>query len=143
MPTRNNVSQLEHDGVVRTSSRTYGKMEEKGYLVSVNPDGEKNRYVGGELNPRYPDVIVWLPDKPGSSSGKAAIIEEIETADSVTAGESKQWKDYGSLGIKFLLIVPRGYAKEAADIADSENVNVTEIWVYYSEGGNIKFEKYR
>lgn len=140
---REYLRQSEHDRVVLGSSKTYGEMESRGSKVSINPNGEKNRYVGGESNPRYPDVIVWKPNFPGSSSGTAEIIEEVETADSMTRSESKQWKDYGSLGIKFILTVPKGYASIAADIVDSEKINVSEIWYYYSINGNIKFDKYR
>lgn len=143
MASRDYSNQSEHDKIVYASSRTYSEMETKGYKVSVNPNGEKNFYVGGKSNPRYPDVLVWMPDQPGSNSGKVAAIEEIETADSVTKTESGQWKDYASLSMTFRLIVPKGYAKDVAGIVDSEKINVSEIWYYYSENGNIKFDKYR
>lgn len=143
MAIRLNESQSEHDTVVRESAKTYSDMVSKGCKVAINPDGEKNQRVGPESNPRYPDIIVWRPENPYSSSGKAEVIEEVETADSVTEEEAKQWKDYGSLGIKFILTVPKGYAKEAARIVDAKSANVTEIWHYYSENGGIKFQKYR
>jgi hypothetical protein len=122
---------------------TYGEWVSKGYKVSINPGGDKNQFVGPEFNPCYPDVVVWMPDSFSSTKGKAAIIEKIETADSVNDLEARQWKNYGSLGIKFLLVVPKGCCEEALRLISKFGANVSEIWYYYYEYDNIKFEKYR
>lgn len=143
MAIRSTLEGSEHDRIVRASAATYGDMVNKGYKVSVNPGGEKKQIVGPEFNPRYPDVVVWMPDSFGSTKGKAAIIEEIETADSVTDSEAEQWKDYGSLGVKFLLIVPKGYCEEALRLITKYTANVSELWYYYYEYDSIKFGKYR
>lgn len=143
MAIRATLDRSEHDRIVSASAATYGNMVSKGYKVSINPGGEKNQFVGPEFNPRYPDVVVWMPDSFGSTKGKAAIIEEIETADSVTDSEAEQWKDYGSLGVKFLLVVPKGYCEEALRLITKYAANVSEIWCYYYEYGSIKFGKYR
>lgn len=132
----------EHDRIVRASATTYGDMVSKGYKVSINPGGEKNQFVGPEFNPCYPDVVVWIPDSFGSTKGKAAIIEEIETADSVNDLEAEQWKDYGSLGVKFLLVVPNGYCQSALRLINKNGANVSELWYYFYERDNIKFAKY-
>jgi len=143
MTTRTTAGQSEHDRVVRASATTYEEWIKKGYKVSVNLGGEKNQFVGPPFNPRYPDIVVWMPDYFGSTSGKAAIIEEVETAESIADSEAEQWKDYGDLGVKFLLIVPNGYCIETLRLVAKYGVNVSEIWYYYFEyGGNIKFEKY-
>ncbi len=143
MAIRTTLDRSEHDRIVSASAATYGELQSKGYKVSINPGGEKNQFVGLESNPRYPDVVVWMPDSFGSTKGKAAIVEEIETADSVNDLEAEQWKDYGSLGIKFLLVVPKGYCEEALRLISKYGANVSEVWYYYYEYDNIKFVKYR
>lgn len=144
MGKRNYNSQSEHDRVVIASSKTYGSMEANGSKVSINPDGEKNFWVGNESNPRYPDVAVWKPDSPGSNRASAVeVIEEIETEDSVTYAESAQWKDYAGLGIIFRLIVPKDYVNMAVSIINSEGIGVSEIWYYYFENSIIKFGKHK
>lgn len=142
MATRSILGYSEHDRVVRASAATYGERVKKGYKVSINPSGEKNQSVGPTYSPRYPDVVVWMPDSIGSSNGKASIIEEIETADSINDIEAEQWKDYGSLAIKFLLVVPSGYCEEALRLIVKYGVNVSELWYYFYERDSIKFAKY-
>jgi hypothetical protein len=85
-----------------------------------------------------------MPDSFGSTTGKATIIEEIETADSINDSEAEQWEDYGNLGVKFLLIVPKGYCVEALRLITKYGAKVSEIWHYYFDYDNsVKFEKYR
>lgn len=142
MATRPIAKQSEHDDVVRASSRTYSKLQAEGYQVAINPDGEKNRSVGPPGNPRYPDVIVWKPKEPGSSSGTAKIIEEIETSDSVNEEEAKQWEDYAGLGVEtFSLIVPKEKCAEAAEIVRKKAIKVTDIWYYETKGAGYSFSK--
>lgn len=141
MASRLYTSQLEHDSVVKASAATYSEWRGKGYEVNINPGGEKNRSVGTLLNPQYPDVVVWLPNSIGSTSGTAKIIEEIETADSVTETEANQWKDYGKLGAKFLLVVPLGSENEALRLIKKNGINVSELWYYYKKDGQINFAK--
>lgn len=143
MANRLLTSQLEHDTVVRASANTYGELQKKGYKVSINPGSTKNQFVGSELNPCYPDVVVWLPSTIGSTSGRPEIIEEIETAESITDKEAVQWKDYGSRGVRFLLVVPKGYENDAIQIISRNSVKISELWRYYQESGQIKFEKYQ
>ncbi len=143
MGRRGGTYQTEHDRIVAASARTYSKLVLDGFQVAINPGGEKNRWVGPEQSPRYPDVIVWKPTSPGSTSGTAHRIEEIETDDSVTLAEAAQWRDYGALGIHFLLVVPRGRAADAARLVDTERVNVNEIWTYSFPNGQVQFAKYR
>src|SRR2546427_12966390 len=106
MRNRRGDKQSEHDAVVSASARTYSGWANKGFKVSVNPNGQKNQFVGTSGSRLYPDVVVWEPHSSGSSSGKAHIIEEIETDDSVNEQEAAQWAEYGSLGIStFNLVV--------------------------------------
>jgi len=140
MAERENT-QEEHDEIVEASAKTYSEMEEKGYKVSTNPNGEKNH--GWPKKDLYPDVIVWKPESPGANSGRAVVIEEIETDESVDSDEAEQWKDYAELGVEtFRLIVPEGEVDSAREIIEEEKIEIDELWsYYYDEDGRTKFRK--
>lgn len=142
MANRRGEIQSEHDAVVSASARTYAGWTNKGFVVSVNPNGQKNQSVGPSQSPRYPDVLVWEPNKPGSSSGRAHVIEEIETDDSVTDQEAAQWFDYGSLGVAtFNLVVPVSRKSYALEIIRRKAISgVTRVQGYYVRNGRIEFE---
>jgi hypothetical protein len=141
--TRNYRELEDHDSVVRASVGSYSTLRSQGFEVTINPGSDKNRYVGGDDNPRYPDVIVWKPEYPGATRGTAIIIEEIETENSVSYTEGEQWKDFGALGIKFLLSVPRGKEYAAKQIIDYMGVRVDELWTYTfnTTTGKYDFQK--
>ena len=139
MSTR--VVQSEHDAVVRASANTYSSKLAAGCRVSINPGCEHNFHLGPESNPRYPDVVVWRPTFPGANGGTVEVIEEIETAESVTETEADQWADYGTLFLGvFYLIVPRGSERQAASIIRRKRARVSQIWTYVTFGGNVTFE---
>lgn len=144
MAKRNNPMQSEHDKVLKASVDTYSEMLKKGYKVSINPGSEKNISVGSESSLQYPDVVVWKPYRSGAATGKAYIIEEIETSDSVTEEESKQWKDYSLLEIdKFILVVPKKQVFQASQIVKKKEISVNEIWYYYFKNNTVRFSKYK
>jgi len=142
MRNRRGDKQSEHDAVVSASARTYSGWTNKGFKVSVNPNGQKNQFVGKSESPLYPDVVVWEPHSSGSSSGKAHIIEEIETDDSVNEQEAGQWSDYGSMGIStFNLVVPASRKNDAVEIIRRKGISgVTRVQGYYIRNGRIEFE---
>lgn len=132
-------SQNEHDEVVLESAKTYWHLEQQGFKVSVNPGSDKNCSVG-ESN--YPDVVVWLPASANSSTGVTRIIEEIETAESVTDIEAEQWNKYSQIGALFRLIVPWEAVSSTVEILHRKNIRVTELWYYYYDSTNkIGFTK--
>jgi|SRR3972149_1831574 len=141
MTSRFSTEQSTHDNVVRTCLNTYRSLQEQGYKVDINPGSEKNRLVRPS-NPLYPDVVVWKPEYPGSTKGQAEIIEEVETSSSVTPSEASQWRDLGSLGVKFILTVPQGSEDNARKIVNDEKVRLDELWNYrVDESGNVVFAK--
>lgn len=80
--------------------------------VYVNPDGEKNAYVGPEDHPTYPDIVVLVK---GTGHRTAVAIGEVETSSSVDKDEADQWKEYGETGIPFYLYIPAGYSQRAKE----------------------------
>lgn len=142
MRNRRGDNQSEHDAVVSASARTYSGWTNKGCKVSVNPNGQKNQYVGKSESPLYPDVVIWQPQSSGSCSGRAHIIEEIETEDSVTDQEAGQWADYGALGVAtFNLVVPARCKDDALEIIRRKKIRgITRVQGYYARNGRIEFE---
>jgi hypothetical protein len=142
MVRRNLQNQNLHDLVVEASAQTYWQMRQQGYSVSTNPDGITNQFIGTANDPKYPDVIVWKPNAPGSNTGTAVIIEEIETEDSVNGTEVRQWIEYANLNVnKFILVVPASKAAAALDLIRMHQVRVSEIW-YFEVKDRITFTKY-
>jgi len=95
MINRITTNQSAHDNAVRAAGRIY---REKGRVVSINPDGEKNE----KWSDYYIDVIVKR-----SNSSTLAWIVEIETDDSVSEAEARdQWVDYDKAYTTWFLAVP-------------------------------------
>lgn len=143
MAIRTPQAQSEHDSIVALSAASYGSSAAaKGYGVETNPDGHKNRSVGPDGKARYPDVIVWKPEHPGSARGVAEVIEEIETADSVTEEESSQWADYAALNVKvFNLVVPTGKKQAALELIRRNGITgITKVQGYSFYQGSVQFD---
>lgn len=142
MAKRNSQKQSEHDAVIEASAGTYGQWQANGYVVSTNPDGERRLPVGSADNPRYPDIVVWMPKYRGSSNGTAEVIEEIETETSVTEQEADQWADYASLGVsQFNLVVPRSKKADALLIIQKKRIlGISKVQGYYISQGRIYFD---
>ena len=103
----------QHDAITRASANSYtaDKLNPLGLQIDVNIDSKK-RFVGEASNPLYPDIVVWKPDFPSSSKGKAVIIEKIETAKSIEINW-QTWKRFADVGIVFVLIVPLSQVENA------------------------------
>lgn len=113
-------NQKTHDAVVKDRAEawrsTTGVTD-----VWTNPNGENTTSLGEP--PQYPDIIIEKDDK--------LVIEEVETSDSVTENESKQWEEYSKLGFRFNLLVPRWYGNEAKKIISARgisNIYLVEYW---------------
>ena len=142
MPKRNELKQSEHDVVIEASARTFGQWQANGYVVSTNPDGKRRLPVGPADNPRYPDIVVWMPKYPGSTNGTAEVIEEIESEGSVTEQEADQWAGYASLSVsQFNLVVPRSKKADALLIIQKKRIlGISKIQGYYFSQGRIYFD---
>jgi len=119
------TEQTEHDLVVEKSADTYRAI---GGVAYTNPGSEKKHDVAG----LYPDVVAKKAD--GS-----IVIEEVETASTVTEDEcEKQWKPYSKLGHKFNLIVPIDSVGLAQRFIRRSQLQVT-LQAYTISGNNVKF----
>ena len=125
MAKRTSTEQAIHDLVVRKSAAAY---RDRGGIAYTNPSTEKNRDVYG----LYPDVVAI--EYTGSR-----VIEEIETASTVTEDECKrQWTPYAKLGYLFRLVVSSGKEGLAQGIVHQAQLSV-ELQTYSVNGGDVSF----
>ncbi|MFA6553611.1 MAG: hypothetical protein WCT27_04240 [Patescibacteria group bacterium] len=134
MAIRHGQPLIEHDQVILASAATYEKFRSKGFLVSVNLTGKPVHNIGGS---NFPDVIVW---RTGGDFGKTEIIEEIETSETVTDQEAKEWDKYSRFGATFYLIVPKDSMDRAEEIVKRLGIKVDAIEGYYFDyHSQVKF----
>lgn len=70
-------------------------------------------------------------------------IGEVETSDSVTEAESRQWLDYARLGVQsFYVVAPRTKIAAAAAICARNGIKVTQFWQYEMAGSAVAFSQY-
>lgn len=144
MAKRPPKEQRKHDEVVRAAVQRWKQVEERGMIRSINPGDEENQHAGAAWNPRYPDVLIWMPEEPGADHGTAMIMEEVETESTVNEEEVDQWRDYAQLyGYKFNLVVPKEKAAEAEELVERFDVTLTAIVTYALEGERLRFEEHR
>lgn len=127
------LDSLIHTMVVGQSANTYRNTKyilDNSLLVDTNSPSNKRRYVGGDTNPLYPDIIVWKPNFPGSSAGTTVVVEEIETEKTLYT-KANFWKKLGNIsGILFFLVVPAGKENDALNIIKQHGIRVDQIQTY-------------
>ncbi len=134
MAIRRGQSQIEHDQVILASAATYDSFRRRGFYVSVNLTGKQCHNVGGG---NFPDLVVW---RTGGDYGRTAIIEEVETSETVNELEAKEWERYTHFGASFFLIVPKDFMDRAEEIVSRMNIKVDAIEGYYFDyHGEVKF----
>lgn len=140
-PKRPPDEQGRHDAVVEASAAKWGDLSDKGLVVTVNPGDEQRMFAGPHWSPRYPDVVIWQPEGPGADHGTPIILEEVETASTVTDEEAEQWRDFGELyAHRFNLVVPKDLADEAVRLAEEHGVILTEVIAWSVEGERCRFQ---
>ncbi len=127
---RSQQAWAEHDRIVGASAYTWIRDDR---IVHTNPGGFKNFSVNGES---FPDVIVT------SLQNQLIAVEEIETEDSVTDEESKQWIEYAAFGVSFNLIVPVGKLADAQILVNTKGIDNIRIQGYSVDSvGRVAFQK--
>ena len=127
MGVRTAEKQREHDLVASTSFKTWvDRIDVKAY---ANPGDEHNFSVAGTY---YPDIVVT------DLSNGLYLIEEVETDDTITEEESKEWHDFAGFGVLLNLIVPEEKLEEAKKLtADITNIR---IQTYTFKNGRLEFQ---
>lgn len=112
--------------MIREIART--RIDLNRYLVETNlgRSGE-HRVVNIEVGQQmFPDVIVKDRD-----SGQIHALYEVETGESVNAEEAQQeWRLYGSLRCKFVLVVPANRVQEACGLIEEYDINIDRLEAY-------------
>jgi len=118
--------QSEHDRIIEASANTWRRDAEN--VVHTNPDGEQNFSVNEDS---FPDVVIT------DQNNYLLVVEEIETEDTVTEEEKKQWEEYAGFGAKFNLVVPEAKLSDAFELIQSiDNMNIQG---YRIKNGHIEF----
>lgn len=121
------IGNLIHDQIIRASASTYNTLEldRRGWKIALNTSSQKIQYIGAPPNQIYPEVVVWQPDNPLSTTGRAVIIEVVETTNTINMFSLDKWRRLASIGIPFNLVVPaadearvREMLRQAPDITN-------------------------
>lgn len=124
--------QFEHDRVIRQLQARWRRR----YGVAVNPGGELSVSVRVAAQPIYPDLVLTSTDQQNRLHG----VIEVETAESVNHLEAMaQWARLAKVRGAFYLYVPAGAADAARRLCEDNGIKVSEIWVYYAIGNQIRF----
>lgn len=131
MARRSPLTQGQHDTAIAALADHWADRSK--YNITTNPDGQKNRWVGGQ--DCYPDLIAW-----SNQNGRdtAHWIVEVETADSVNENEARsQWADYARTGVPLSLAVPSGSGAEAWAIASRLGIAINKVFEFRNEYSQI------
>jgi len=134
---------LIHDPIVRASASTYNptELQRLSLQITLNLSNQKVRYLGGPINPIYPDIVIWRPDYPGANTGQAVLVELIENP-TFTHGGVQTWiRLANTTGVRFNLIVPLAQLHDARLIITRNNIPITHLqtWQYNSNSGRYIF----
>lgn len=123
---RPRAEQRLHDKAIRDI--VAAKYSSDDFQVYINPGKQRNSPVAKVL---YPDIVVV--DK---ASYRVEAVAEVETESSVNYQERLEWVDYAKTRLPFVLFVPAGSYKNAADIVKQTGTRVDDIvpYGYYQNG---------
>lgn len=110
MANRQQITQSEHDSVIRTACENLDRVN---YRIYSNPNQEKNTSINGH----YPDIIITT-----INDDSVKFLIEVETADSINNSESKQWKIYSHLDGTFYLLVPHACLRQTVLLCRQNNI---------------------
>ena len=136
MANRATEAQSVHDAVISARENAW-KADNRHVQSWTNPDGEHNSYYEFDGEKFYPDLIVKI--KVGDGNNTQIGIEEVETADSVSANEVQQWRSYAALPQPswFILLVPSDSVAVAKKLAKGLTLYVAGYW--RDANGNFVF----
>lgn len=121
-----------HSTVVNESYKTYTPVTSQGMQVTPNPMVSNKRFVGGENNKIFPDIIVWRPNTNQSSGGTAVLVEQIETPSSINIGTNlENWRKLDSLNnVDFTLVIPSENLTSVRDLLRQYSITPDKLQTY-------------
>ena len=132
MADRNIISQATHDEVIAKRAALW-RADKRAIKVFENPGSHKGASYTVDGVAVYPDLIVGLDDGNW-------IIEEVETSDSVTTAELKQWQTYTKIGVyAFNLLVPSSAAEHARSLTSADPK--ISVRTYSVSGSSVTFNR--
>lgn len=125
--------QVVHDRVIRELQVVYRRRR---YAVEVNIGLSKETQIRVADQELHPDLVLR---STGGVRRLHAVIE-VETTESVNRLEAMaQWSRFAKARGGFFLYVPAGMADVAQRLCETNSINVSEIWTYYSAGDQVRF----
>lgn len=132
MASRNVTNQSVHDQVLAHRAAAW-RADKRAVEVYENPGSKKNASYKVNGVAVYPDIIVGLND------GRW-IVEEVETADSVTADEARQWTTFSQLPVDAVnVLVPVGSEDRAKSLTKS--LARVAVRSYAVAGQQVSFQR--
>ena len=114
---RTDPSQKNHDKLVAKIAKKRFSYNDR--TTHTNPNGEKNYAVDS----KYPDIVAV-------KSESTPLMGEVETEESVSEEESKQWESYAALDGAIYLYVPKSKVSEAKTIIENKGIGITGLRSY-------------
>jgi hypothetical protein len=123
---RSEEKQREHDFIINSSFKSW--VERGDVNVYQNPGEEHNFSVAGIY---YPDIVVL------NKANNLYLIEQVETSETVTEEEAKEWRNFAGFGVLLNLIVPEEKLEEAKKL--SKDIANIRIQTYTFKNGTLEF----
>jgi len=124
--------QLEHDRVIRLLSVRLKRRHD--VVANIGEDQTVPVRIGQVQI--FPDLVLTSADR----GHKLMATVEVETAESVNHLEAMaQWAHLGRARAPFHLYVPAGSVDIAKRLATENDVNVAEIWSFFTIGDQTRF----
>lgn len=124
--------QLEHDRVIRLLSVRLKRRHD--VVANIGEDQTVPVRIGQVQI--FPDLVLTSADR----GHKLMATVEVETAESVNHLEAMaQWAHLGRARAPFYLYVPAGSVDIAKRLASENDVNVAEIWSFFTIGDQTRF----
>jgi hypothetical protein len=126
-----------HAMVAQSSGLTYMPLRADGLEVTINPVISDKRWVGGENNRIYPDIVLWRPNPSNPNIGAAIIVEQIETSSSINLNINN-WKKLSELqNVNFILVIPLENVDYVLGILREQSIHPYRLQAYtYNQSSN-------
>lgn len=130
MAPRSFENQATHDQIVE---KVKEGLDQVNHDIFINPGQQKNMGVTTINETLYPDIIVT-----NKGDNHVKIIIEVETEDTVTDLDSKQWKEYADLiNAPFWLLVPVTKKETAKQILNRNSISAN-VGTYSVISGSVR-----
>lgn len=102
----------------------------------MNPGSEQNVPINTGTSTLFPDLVLVSLERGKRLQG----IIEVETGESVNHLEAlAEWAHFAKVRAAFHLYVPSGMVDVARRLCEDNQIQVSEIWSYFTVGEDVRF----